>query len=132
MSRDECTILAKRLRSLRVTAGLTQAKLAKRLNISRSCLANYESCNRIPDDEILAHIAKHFGVSVAYIIGDTDVYFPNDYADNDVLFKIIPNGQLDLTDVSPAAKIALIEFYCYLTGQRGPNMLDTERKQKEK
>lgn len=132
MRRDECTILAKRIRSLRVTAGLTQEKLAKRLNISRSCLANYESCNRVPDDEILAHIAKHFGVSVAYIIGDTDILFPYDYADDEVLFKIIPNGHLDLTDVSPAAKIALIEFYCYLTGQRVYDMSDEERKQKEK
>lgn len=132
MSRDECTILAKRLRSLRVTSGLTQEKLAKRLNISRSCLANYESCNRIPDDEIIAHIAKQFGVSVAYIMGDTNVYFPYDYADDDILFKIIPNGQLDLTDVSPAAKIALIEFYCYLTGQRIYDVPDVERKQKEK
>lgn len=132
MSRDECTILAKRLRSLRVTAGLTQEKLAKRLNISRSCLANYESCNRVPDDEILAHIAKHFGVSVAYIMGDTNILFPNDYADDDVLFKMIPNGQLDLTDISPAAKIALIEFYCYLTGQRVYDMSGAEKKQKEK
>jgi len=132
VSRDECTIFAKRLRSLRVTAGLTQAKLAKRLNISRSCLANYESCNRIPDDEILAHIAKHFGVSVAYITGDTNIHFSNDYVDDDIFFKVIPNGQLDLTDVSPAAKIALIEFYCYLTGQRVYDMADAERKQKEK
>lgn len=132
MSREECTILAKRLRSLRVTAGLTQEKLAKRLNISRSCLANYESCNRIPDDEILSHIAKHFGVSVAYIMGDTDVLFSNDYTDEGFLFKMIPNGQLDLTDVSPAAKIALIEFYCYLTGQRIYDVPDVERKQKEK
>lgn len=43
MSEKEFEIFAKRLKELRSVEGLTQAKLAKRLNVSRSCLANYES-----------------------------------------------------------------------------------------
>ncbi|MBO5930516.1 MAG: helix-turn-helix transcriptional regulator [Clostridia bacterium] len=132
MSRDECTILAKRLRNLRVTAGLTQEKLAKHLNISRSCLANYESCNRVPDDEILSYIAKHFDVSVAYLTGDTNVHFSSGYMDEEVLSKLIPNGQLDVSNISPAARIALLEFYCYLTQQGLLSMQSAIKEQKVK
>lgn len=78
MSEKEFEIFAKRLKELRSVEGLTQAKLAKRLNVSRSCLANYESHKRKPDEEMVRTIANYFGVSEAYLTGNKKTYFPID------------------------------------------------------
>ena len=40
---------AQRLRELRKENGITQAGLAERMNVSRTCIANWESSERIPE-----------------------------------------------------------------------------------
>ena len=117
MSEKEFEIFAKRLKELRSVEGLTQAKLAKRLNVYRSCLANYESHKRKPDEEMVRTIANYFGVSEAYLTGNKKTYFPiddNRGHDLDIAEFLSSDGQLDISGVSPTAKIALIEFYNYL------------------
>jgi len=66
-------ILAKRLRGLREEKGLTQKELAQALGLnSKSTITNYEQNSRDPDYETLIKIAKYFGVSVDFLLGQTD------------------------------------------------------------
>jgi len=107
---------SEKLKCLRIASGLTQKDLAKQLNISRSCLANYEAGKRFPDEEIMLIIANHFKVSSDYLYGNS---FPErvDKAQADTVYamkKLSDNGHLDLTKVSPSSKIALVEFYNFL------------------
>ena len=55
--------------SLRKSKHLTQVELAKRLNISQSTLAMYESEKRDPSTEMLIKIADYFNVSTDFIMG---------------------------------------------------------------
>lgn len=62
-----------RLKELRIEKSLTQAQLAKFLNISPSSIGMYEKNRRIPDTETLKRFAKYFNVSVDYLIGKSNI-----------------------------------------------------------
>lgn len=62
-----------RLKELREEKGLKQNELAKILNISSSSIGMYETDRREPDDEMKLKIANYFGVSVAYLMSETDI-----------------------------------------------------------
>ncbi len=53
---------AEKLRRLRIAEGYTQQELAKRVNLSRSCIANYEAGKRTPAREIKEYISDFFQV----------------------------------------------------------------------
>lgn len=55
--------------SLRKAAGLSQFELARRLDMGRSALGNYEQGDREPDFETVRKIADFFKVSVDYLLG---------------------------------------------------------------
>ena len=63
---------------LREQNNLTQAELAKALNISRSTVGMYEQGNRRPDFETLEAIADYFNVSMSVFLdgqqSDCDLY----------------------------------------------------------
>lgn len=61
--------IAQRLKELRESAHLTQQELAKKISISRSTLAGYESENKQPSYQVLAQIATFFKVPTDYILG---------------------------------------------------------------
>lgn len=65
-------MLGHRISKLRQDKGLTQAELAKALQITRSALSLYELNKREPDTVILGKIANYFGVSVDFLICRTD------------------------------------------------------------
>lgn len=60
------------LKSLRLSKGITQADLAKALNISRSTIGMYESGTREPGFEILEMIADYFNVDIDFLLGRTN------------------------------------------------------------
>lgn len=62
----------KRLKQLREQSGLLQKELAKKLHMSNAVYNNYELGKRNPNYESLKQIAEYFGVSVDYLIGNTD------------------------------------------------------------
>jgi transcriptional regulator with XRE-family HTH domain len=66
----------KRLKKLRLKKGLTQAELAKMLNIGESTISFYEAGKREPDYEMLNRFADLFNVSVDYMLGRTDFNKP--------------------------------------------------------
>ena len=58
-----------KLKELRQQFGLTQNKLAEKLNISRSTIAMYETNASEPDFATVEKIAEIFNVSIDYLIG---------------------------------------------------------------
>jgi transcriptional regulator with XRE-family HTH domain len=64
--------LGERLAYLRNQKGLSQAELARLLNMGQSTIAMYEKDRRHPDMDILRRLADFFGVSTDYLLGRTD------------------------------------------------------------
>ena len=58
-------IIGERLRGLRESVRLSQAKLAKEFDVSQSALARYEIDDSTPSPEVFLKYADYFDVSVA-------------------------------------------------------------------
>ena len=61
-----------RLRKLRKESDLTQKELAEILNTTEATLSRYENGAREPKLDLIHKIANYFGVSVDYLLGNTD------------------------------------------------------------
>lgn len=61
-----------RLLELRTEKELSQRQMAKAMNISQGTYNNWENANTQPSIEQLIALAQFFGVSVDYLIGNTD------------------------------------------------------------
>lgn len=74
--------LGRRLKELRAQSSETQAEIAKCLGITVPAYSNYEVDKRKPERDILIDLAKHFDVSIDYLVGETDVpYLPGEGID---------------------------------------------------
>lgn len=60
-----------RIRSLRQQKGITMSQAAQALGIPYTTYANYDTGTREPNSEMLIAIARFYGVSVDYLIGNT-------------------------------------------------------------
>ena len=69
-------MLGERLLELRKDANLTQDELAAILKINKHSISSYERNRSEPPDDIKIEIARHFGVSVDYLLGMTDRSIP--------------------------------------------------------
>lgn len=58
-----------RLKILRISKGLTQEQLARRLNLTKSVVSAYELGMRKPSINIVIKIAAIFGVTTDYLLG---------------------------------------------------------------
>lgn len=81
-------MLAKRLRQLRKATGANQAEIAELLSISREAYSMYETHRRQPNNEMLRILADHYGVSVDYMLGRTDVPEVAMYLEEDEKFLL--------------------------------------------
>lgn len=64
----DTTAFAKRLKQLRLQAGLTQMEAAKRLGISNTALSQYESGKRTPGMSALSSLAGVYHVPLSYLL----------------------------------------------------------------
>lgn len=64
------------LKKLRQDNNLTQDELAKKIDSSRSNIANYENGKNKPSVEILEKLAELFNVSTDYLLGKSDIRNP--------------------------------------------------------
>jgi transcriptional regulator with XRE-family HTH domain len=62
-------LLHHRIVELRKSKKITQEELAKKIDVSRSALSQYELGLRQPDYDIIKRIADFFGVSTDYLLG---------------------------------------------------------------
>ena len=65
--------MVNRIRELRQEAGLKQATLASALNVSQAALSGYETEKFEATTETYQRIAKYFGVSMDYLLGNSTV-----------------------------------------------------------
>ncbi len=65
-------ICGERLRALRESSHLSQAKFAERFGIGQSSVVRYEKGEAAPTLELLVKIADHYDVSLDYLLGRTD------------------------------------------------------------
>lgn len=93
------TILAQRLRSARQDAGLTQVALAQLADVSQRNISDLETerRGRRVEPPLLRRLAEILGVTVGYLLGDSDEPFN------------IP-GWLDLTELQRTEIRGLIEL----------------------
>lgn len=61
-----------RLKTLRAQRKLSQAQLARKLNVSQSTVAGWEIRKTEPGHELLCKVADTFGVSLDYLLGRTE------------------------------------------------------------
>lgn len=61
--------LSENIKNLRTQNGLNQVELAKRLNVTKQCVSNWENDNVLPSVAMLNQIADFFGVSVDRLLG---------------------------------------------------------------
>lgn len=61
--------IGKKLKNLRTDNAMTQATLAKKLNLTKSVISAYENDLRLPSYDVLIQISKIFHVSTDYLLG---------------------------------------------------------------
>lgn len=64
---------SKRLKDLRQSKNITLMQLALDTHLSKSAIAFWESGERIPNANAIIVLARYFGVSCDYLLGETDV-----------------------------------------------------------
>ncbi len=75
--------LGKRILELRKDKGLTREKLGKTIGTSGAIIGRYERNERTPSVEIARKMAEALGVSLDYLVGNTEFLL-----DTDVIKKI--------------------------------------------
>lgn len=85
----------KKLAHQRKLMGLSQEQLAKRLNVSMSSIAMYETNKRQPDNETIINMANLFGVTTDYLLDhdDTSTSLSNATEDKELNKKILQMAQ---------------------------------------
>lgn len=63
--------IGERIIQLRKSQNLSQDELAKKINSSRVMIGKYERGNNTPSIEVIVNIARAFGVSVDYLLGES-------------------------------------------------------------
>ena len=63
-------IFIERLKELRIEKGLTQVQLSKATGLSQSGIALWEAGQRVPGADVIIILARFFGVSTDYLLGE--------------------------------------------------------------
>lgn len=66
-------MLGRRIYELRRAMGWSQVELARRLNISKQTVSNWENENIMPSVEMLIRLSRLFQVSTDYLLGLEDI-----------------------------------------------------------
>ena len=66
------------LKKIRQDNNMTQDELAKRIDTSRSNIANYENGKNMPSVDILEKIARLFDCTTDYLLGKSDIRNPEE------------------------------------------------------
>ena len=64
--------LKQRLKELRLEKNMTQADVARMMNMSKMAVSHWEKGNSEPSIEQLKKLAKFFDVSIDYLVGYSD------------------------------------------------------------
>ena len=95
-----------RLKELREQNNMTRDELGKRLGMSYSTIAKYETNNRFPDQDTLVKLAGIFSVSIDHLLG-------NDKTD-DLPENVAPYLADGLKELTPEARKEVMDFIEYV------------------
>lgn len=62
-------MFSSRIKELRISTGLNQVNFAKKLNVTKQSVSNWENGNIQPSIDMLVKIATIFSVSADYLLG---------------------------------------------------------------
>lgn len=79
------SVFAQRLRELRTAEGLTQEKLAARLDYGYTAIANYESGRNEPSMQDFMRLCEALDCSADYLLGRSDIRRPFAIANRQIL-----------------------------------------------
>lgn len=79
---NNTNIFGERLFKIREEHEETQDQLAEAIGITRQSLSRYEISDRTPNIEIVYNIAKHYNISVDYLLGLSDIQSTNKDVEN--------------------------------------------------
>lgn len=83
IEKEELPILAQRIRNCRKELQLEKEVVCKKIGIDKTTYTNIENGKQSPAQNTLKKLANLFNVSIAYLIGDTDIK----KADNELIGK---------------------------------------------
>lgn len=63
------SIIAERIKQLRIESNLTQTELADKCMVKQSCISKWERGSTLPDAEMLIALCKIFDVPADYLLG---------------------------------------------------------------
>ena len=66
-------MLGNRIKEIRLAFGWSQVELARRLNISKQTVSNWENDNIQPSVEMLIALSEVFRVSTAFLLGREEI-----------------------------------------------------------
>lgn len=101
-----------RMRSLREEKAISQSEIAEYLDVTPSCVANWEMGTRIPDVNVLGDLSEYFNVSVDYLCCRTNM---KNYMQKEKKERYKPGDVLDLSVLTDDDKERIIRYYRYLT-----------------
>lgn len=114
--------LSSRIRLLRKDTKDTQRSLALKTGISYNSIIDYENGRCLPSSKAMAALEQYFGVSGAYLRGETDDPAPHYWDDPDMVTQLREGmltqlGSLyDLSKEAPAdVRDHLVSLLCVLT-----------------
>ena len=61
-------MLGERIKALRTTRNLSQVELAKKLNVSKQSVSNWENNNILPSIDLIKKLAAFFSCSTDYLL----------------------------------------------------------------
>lgn len=65
--------IGERIKYLRISKGINQEELGKKLGLVKSTISMYENNKSTPDADMLTRLADYFGVSIDYLLGRTNI-----------------------------------------------------------
>ena len=65
-------MFSERLRQTRIESGMSQKQLSEKLFVSQQSVAKWEMDKSTPNPDMLSKLSEIFGVSVDYLLGNTD------------------------------------------------------------
>ena len=66
------------LKKIRQDCNLTQEELARKIDTSRSNIANYENNKNMPSIDVLSKLSKVLDCSIDYLLGKSDIRNPEE------------------------------------------------------
>lgn len=111
-------LFASRIKALRTKNNLSQDGLAKKLKVTKSRVAMWESSGTIPRNDVLRELSSLFSVSVDYLLGNEQM--ENQCPDNKRL-QVLQRGlsKLDDAGLEKAQKILSAVFEDIFVDENG-------------